>query len=55
MIHASPLIVALMMVIAAMLIGCYLGSKKNLILDVIVGVLGLFLVLCVVIGMHVFS
>lgn len=54
MIHASPLTTALMMVITAILIGCYLGSKKNIILDVTAGVLAVFLVFCIVLSFHLF-
>jgi uncharacterized membrane protein YhaH (DUF805 family) len=54
MIHASPLIVALIMLIASIGIGCYLGSLKSIILDVFAGILMVFIVFCVVLSFHLF-
>ena len=54
MIHASPLITALMMLFTGMIAGCMLGNMKSIILDFIAGLLGLFLVACILIQFKVF-
>jgi hypothetical protein len=49
MIHASPLITALMMVFTGIIAGCYLGSRKSVVLDIIAGIMGVFIILWILI------
>lgn len=49
MIHTSPLITGILMVFTGMIVGCYLGNRKSVVLDIIAGTMALFIVLWILI------